>query len=364
MRVLIVEDDSVTAEMLAHALERYGYEVEIARNGRQAFQRIRSGQHRLVVSDWEMPEMTGVELCRQIRGRRSGSYVYVILLTSRRGTRNVVEGLNAGADDFITKPFEPQELCCRLRVGERILSLETRDLTIFAMAKLAESRDPETGAHLERIREYCRILAEHLSRQVAFRDLVDDEYIQTLYLTSPLHDIGKVGIPDRVLLKPGPLTDDEFEVMKQHTVIGGRTLEAVRGAHSGATFLQMATDIAWSHHERFDGTGYPRGRAGEQIPLSARIVAVADVYDALTTKRVYKPAFEHSRARSLIFEGKGTQFDPAVVEAFCATDSRIVAVRQRFADWPACGEPAWPAPALLGGQLASLTASADGSNPA
>jgi putative two-component system response regulator len=347
MRVLVVEDDDVTAEMLEHALAEFGYEVDVSADGREAFERIRTGRYRLVVSDWEMPRMTGVELCRRIRQRHAGGYVYVILLTSRSGTRNVVEGLNAGADDFLSKPFEPQELCVRLRAGERILSLEGRDLTIFAMAKLAESRDPETGAHLERIREYSRVLAEHLSRRPGFRDQLDDESIQTLYLTSPLHDIGKVGVPDRVLLKPGRLTPEEFEIMKRHTTIGGETLEMVSRAHPGAQFLQMARDIAWSHHEKFDGSGYPRGLAGGRIPLCARIVSLADVYDALTTKRVYKPAFPHEKAREIILEGDGTQFDPAVVEAFVEREDQFLAVRRQFADAEGpCEED--PAPSLAG----------------
>jgi len=346
MRVLVVEDDDVTAEMLAHALRDFGYEVEIAGDGREAFRQVRTGRYRLVVSDWEMPEMTGVELCRQIRSRLWSGYVYVILLTARSGTQNVVEGLNAGADDFISKPFQPEELCVRLRTGERILSLEGRDLTIFAMAKLAESRDPETGAHLERIREYSRILARQLARRTDFRDQLDEESIQMLYLTSPLHDIGKVGVPDRVLLKPGRLTQDEFELMKRHTVIGGETLEAVARAHPGAPFLQMACDIAWSHHEKFDGSGYPRGLAGDEIPLCARIVALADVYDALSTKRVYKPAYSHETARDIILRGSGTQFDPAVVEAFLERERRFITVRQQLADCEEPGEehaPAQPA---------------------
>lgn len=328
MRVLVVEDDALTAEMLEHALAEFGYEVAIARDGAEAFALIRTGRYRLVVSDWEMPEMTGVELCRQIRQRRSSGYVYVILLTSRRGTQNVIEGLNAGADDFISKPFQPQELCVRLRVGERILSLESRDMTIFALAKLAESRDPETGAHLERIREYSLLLAQKLARREEFRAQVDGDYAQLLYLTSPLHDIGKVGVPDSVLLKPGRLSREEFEVMKRHTVIGGQTLATVSDAHPGAQFLQLARDIAWTHHERYDGSGYPRGLAGDEIPLCGRIVALADVYDALTTKRVYKPAHTHDQARAAIIAGSGTQFDPAVVEVFLAQESHFVTVRQ------------------------------------
>lgn len=331
MRVLIVEDDDLAAEMLQNSLAQFGYEVTTARNGREALELVRTGLYRLVVSDWEMPEMTGVELCRQIRKRQGSGYVYVILLTARTGTRNAVEGLNAGADDFISKPFQPQEIRVRLRAGERILSLESRDVTIFSLAKLAESRDPETGAHLERMREYCRILAEHLSRQDKFRERVDGDYVQLIYMTSPLHDIGKVGIPDRVLLKAGRLTSEEFEIMKRHTVIGGETLDAAAQAHPEASFLWMARDIAWTHHERYDGSGYPRGMAGEEIPLCGRIVSLADVYDALTTKRIYKPAYGHERARSLILEGAETHFDPDIVQAFLANEDRFEAVWEQFA---------------------------------
>ncbi len=336
MRVLVVEDDDVSADMLESTLSSFGYEVTVASDGREAFELIRTGLYRLVVSDWEMPEMTGIELCRQIRQRHCSSYVYVILLTSYSETEHVVEGLNAGADDFIRKPFDPQELCVRLRAGERILLLESRDVTIFALAKLAESRDPQTGAHLERMREYCRILAEELSKKEKFHNReeggqVDGDYVELLYLTAPLHDIGKVGIPDSVLLKPGRLTEMEFETMKQHATIGGETLDAAALAHPEADFLQLARDIAWTHHERFDGTGYPRGLSGEAIPLCGRIVALADVYDALTTSRVYKTAYTHEMSRSIILEGRGTHFDPDIVDAFVASEARFLTVRQQLA---------------------------------
>jgi putative two-component system response regulator len=332
MRVLVVEDDRLSAEMLENSLSAFGYEVTIAGNGREALDLVRTGQYRLVVSDWKMPEMDGVELCRQIRARTSSGYVYVILLTSHGGTSNVVEGLNAGADDFLTKPFQAQELSVRLRVGQRLLSLESRDVVIFALAKLAESRDPQTGAHLERIREYCRILAEEISGWEKYRDLVDGEYVQMLNLTSPLHDIGKVGIPDSVLLKEGRLTEHEFEIMKRHTIVGGQTLDATVRTHPEAQFLTMARDIAWTHHEKFDGTGYPRGLAGEEIPLCGRIVALADVYDALTTRRVYKPAFSHDTARSIILDGRGSHFDPDLVDAFLKREDQFLLVQQQLAE--------------------------------
>jgi putative two-component system response regulator len=326
VKILIIDDDDVALEVLEHALSQFGYQVTVARNGREGLDLVRSGQFRMVVSDWEMPKMTGIELCREIRRRSASGYVYVILLTSRHGTQSVVDGMNAGADDFVSKPFQPQELVVRIRAGERILSLESRELIIFSMAKLAESRDPETGKHLERMREYCRVIAEHLSQQAKYREEVDGDYVQLIYMTSPLHDIGKVGIPDNILLKAGKLTSEEFEIMKKHAEIGAQTLDATASAHPEAKFLCMARDIARCHHEKFDGSGYPRGLAGTAIPLCGRIVALADVYDALTTKRVYKPAFDHANAVAIIREGRGRHFDPDIVDAFEANEDRFIAI--------------------------------------
>ena len=268
---------------------------------------------RMVISDWNMPNMDGLELCRRIRGHDSFGYIYVILLTSHDSPQKVVEGMSAGADDFISKPFHPAELLVRIRAGERVLSLETRDVAIFALARLAESRDPDTGAHLERVRRYSRALAQQLALRPKHFEEVDAQYIQLIYLTSPLHDIGKVGIPDSVLLKPARLTPSEFEVMKTHATLGAETLDAALREYPGATFLQMARDIAATHHERFDGSGYPAGLVGTEIPLCGRIVALADVYDALTSKRVYKDAFSHASARHIIREESGSHFDPEVV---------------------------------------------------
>lgn len=330
MHVLIVEDDCISAEIIANSLRHFGYDVTTVDNGREAFELIRTGKFRLVVSDWDLPEMTGVEICRQIRQRQSSSYIYVILVTSFEGVDNVVEGLNAGADDFLTKPLQPEELRMRLRAGERILSLESRDVVIFALAKLAESRDPQTGAHLERMREYCRVLADELSRWDKYSDEIDGQYVELLYMTSPLHDIGKVGIPDSVLLKPGKFTEDEFEIMKQHTLLGGQTLDAAVRAHPEAQFLRMAYDIAMTHHERYDGTGYPHGLKEQDIPLCGRITALADVYDALTTRRVYKPKIAHESTRKIILEGTGRHFDPDVVQAFRNREDEFVAINNRF----------------------------------
>jgi putative two-component system response regulator len=331
MQILIVDDDPITLELLANTIGRLGYGVTAAKGGREALDLMRNGSYRMVICDWEMPEMDGPELCRCIRRRFNGSYVYLILLTVRSGSSNIIDGLNAGADEFISKPFDPQELAVRIRTGERILSLDSRDVTIFALAQLAESRDQETGAHVDRVREYCRVIAEHLSQQGEFRDVVDGNFIELVYLTSPLHDIGKVGIPDEILLKAGPLTPSEFNIMKQHPVTGSMTLDSAIYEYPEAKFLCMARDIARSHHERYDGMGYPDGLAGDAIPLCGRIVALADVYDALTTRHVYRPAFTHEKAHEIICEGKGTQFDPDIVDAYLANVDKFIEIHDRYA---------------------------------
>ncbi len=285
-----------------------------------------------MISDWDMPEMNGLELCKAVRSGELPGYVYTILLTAHDRTEEKVRGLGAGADDFIAKPYDPAELVARVRTAERVLSMETREVAIFSMAKLAESRDPETGAHLERVRSYSRLLAQTLAKMNLFPDKIDAEFIRLLYQTSPLHDIGKVGIPDTVLLKPGRLSDREFDIMKLHTSIGAETLDAALKQFPGVAFLEMARDIALSHHERIDGTGYPNHIRGNAIPLCARIVTLADVYDALTSKRVYKDAFNHDVAKGIILSEVGTQFDGAVVDAFKEAESSFISIRGRYTE--------------------------------
>ena len=342
MNVLIAEDDEISREMLEHMLVGAGYNVHAVENGAQALEAIREQSFRLVISDWDMPGMNGVELCRAIRSSDVNGYVYVLLLTTHCGPEAIVEGMSAGADDFMSKPFHPQELLVRLRAGERVLSLETREMVIFSLARLAESRDPETGHHLERVQRYARVLAQQLARNSKLRGQIDAEFIRLVYLTAPLHDIGKVGIPDSVLLKPGRLSCEEFEIMKMHTIYGAQTLDAALERFPEARFLRMARNIAAHHHERFDGTGYPSKLAGEDIPLCARIVALADVYDALTSKRVYKEEFSHSIARGIIVRDSGTHFDPDVVEAFERSEGEFRRIHEEFASKPE--EPHWDKP--------------------
>jgi putative two-component system response regulator len=332
MNVLIVDDEPIARRAAAYTLQQAGYDVTTAQDGREALEILTHGQHRLVVSDWKMPGMDGVELCRAIRSGRFSRYIYCIMLTGQTQPEETIEGLSAGADDYIGKPFNPAELILRVNIGRRIIGLETRDMTIFMLAKLAESRDPETGEHLERVRSYCRVIAKHLQDDPNLCPQVDDEYVGLIYQTSPLHDIGKVAIPDRILLKPGRLTAEEFEIMKTHTVHGAATIEAALEKYPGTPFLEMTRDIALGHHERYDGRGYPRGLAGEQIPLSARIMALADVYDALTSRRVYKEAYSHDRAKSMITAEAGTHFDQAMVKAFLVHEQQFITIREQFAE--------------------------------
>ncbi len=332
MQVLVVDDNPIAVDMLENTLRRAGYEVLTASNGRAALEILDRGTCQMVITDWEMPEMTGLELCRRIRCLGSLHYIYGILLTARRDASDSIEGMTAGADDYVVKPFQPSELVLRVRAAERLLALETRELLIFTLAKLAESRDSDTGAHLERVRTYSRIVAEYLSHLPKYREQINAEFVRLIYLTSPLHDIGKVAVPDQVLLKPGPLTEDEFAVMRTHTTRGAETLDAALRQYPSARFLRMARDIAASHHEWFDGSGYPRGLAGTDIPLAGRIVALADTYDALTSKRVYKEAYSHEKARTTVIKDRGSHFDPDVVDAFLANEASFVAVQQALSD--------------------------------
>lgn len=316
MNILIADDDDVSREIVQYQLQYLGHSVRTACDGDEAWDQIAGSDLDVAVLDWDMPQCTGPELCRRIRESDREHYLYVMLLTARNRPESIVQGLRAGADAFVTKPIGVEELTARVEVAERMLAMETRDVAIFALARLAESRDPETGQHLERVRTYARALAQEVADVPGLGDVVDGEFIRLIYATSPLHDIGKVGIPDNVLLKPGKLTPEEFTVMKRHATIGADTLDAAFKKYPRARFLQMAREIAAGHHERWDGKGYPCGLRGMDIPLSARIVSIADVYDALTSKRVYKDAFPHSEAVRIIREGAGTQFDPRLVEVF------------------------------------------------
>jgi response regulator RpfG family c-di-GMP phosphodiesterase len=346
-RVLIVDDNAMNVDVLRRIL-RKEYELDSAASGEECLAKVPAFKPQLVLLDIMMPGIDGYETCRRIKSSAVGEFVQVILVSGKGSPAERVKGYEAQADDYIVKPFDHDELRSKVRVQfrlwnaqrhlteakdqleiyaeelEELVSLRTKQLTatqdmaVFALAHVADSRDPETGEHLQRMRRYAQRIAEELTGGGPYATLVDQRFLEDLFRSSPLHDIGKVAVPDSILQKPGRLTPEEFEEMKKHVVVGGQTLEMARDRIGRGTFMDMAADIARYHHERFDGGGYCVGLRGEEIPLSARIVALADVFDALTSRRVYKPAYDADVARDIISRESGRQFDPAIVEAFLA----------------------------------------------
>jgi putative two-component system response regulator len=326
--VLVADDDAITIGLLSQMLGKAGYDVLTARNGREAMEVFRRQQVHMLITDWMMPEVSGPELCRWIRSQATGRYVFIIMLTSADEEEKVVEALDAGADEFIRKPIRAAELWARMGSAQRLLNLVSREAIVYALAELADSRDPETREHLDRIRTYCKILAQ----EVVARELSGDMsagFADLLFNASPLHDIGKVGIPDAILLKPGQLSSAEFEIMKTHTTIGARALDRALTKFPAMQYLRTARDIALTHHERLDGSGYPSGLQGTDIPLAGRVVAVCDTYDAITSKRVYKSAKPHHIARAEIMRASGSHFDSKIVECFLAVESAFMEVCSR-----------------------------------
>lgn len=352
--VLVVDDDTGVRTFLARALGRHGHSVEAFSSAEQALEAFRPGEHALVLSDLRMPGHDGLWLLGRLM--EADSETAVIMVTASRDLETAVECLTRGAANYISKPVDLAELLevvrralenRRLRVenrfyrqdlermvGERtarlketMQALESTSMalekayreSIYRLVAAAEYRDEETGNHILRVGGYAQAIARGLG--------CDDALCKLLLLASPMHDVGKVGIPDAILLKPARLTPEEFEVVKTHCEIGARILAA-----SESPLLQLAEVIALTHHEWFDGRGYPRGLKGEDIPLAGRIAALADAYDALTTKRVYKPAYPMEKALSIITEESGSHFDPLVVAAFEAVFEEILEIGRQFED--------------------------------
>ncbi len=322
MKVLVAEDNLISQKVLVSYLEKMGFHVLKAATGIEAIDLWNQALPDFVLTDWNMPEGSGIDLVRHVRQNDALHYSYVILITSRENPSDLNEAFEAGVDDYLIKPVNRNELLLRMKAGERLLNLQSKALLVFAMAKLAETRDLDTGEHLERMRTFSKRIAEALAKTAKYKNVITDRFIKSLYDTSPLHDIGKVGIPDAILLKAGRLTESEFELMKTHTTLGVETLKAV--AHMGQdSFFDMAIEITGAHHEKWDGSGYPNGLSGETIPLSARIVALADVYDALRSERIYKRAYSHEEAIRYIVSESGKHFDPDVVDAFLSIEREV-----------------------------------------
>ena len=310
----------------------------------------------MILLDIMMPVMDGYEVCRRLKADAATRDIPVVFLTAKADVEDEKRGLELGAVDYITKPISPPVVLARVKIHlalkahadflrdksdflEAEVSKRTRevlaiqDVTILAMATLAETRDLDTGNHIRRTQHYVKALAEKLRTHPRFASVLTDNYIQMLFKSAPLHDIGKVGIPDRILLKPGRLTPEEFEIMKTHTTLGRDAIEhAEIQLGMPVEFLSTAKEIALSHQEKWDGSGYPQGLAGEAIPLSARLMAVADVYDALISRRVYKNSVPHEQAVAIIQEGRGVHFDPDITDAFVELQETFHAIAARFAD--------------------------------
>jgi putative two-component system response regulator len=354
--ILAVDDTPVNLSLITGLLKSQ-YRVKVANSGEKALRIVHSDlPPDLVLLDVMMPDLDGIEVCRRLKADPRTRHIPVIFLTAMSKSEDERIGLEAGAVDYITKPISPPILLARvkthlqLKAGQDFLKdknayLESevyrrtrevqaiQDVTILTMASLAETRDNETGNHIRRTQHYVKALALKLRDHPRFAGYFTDHVIDLLFKSAPLHDIGKVGIPDRILLKPGKLTPEEFEIMKTHTTLGRDAIEqAERQLGTPVEFLKVAKEIAYSHQEKWDGSGYPEGLAGDAIPVSARLMAVADVYDALISRRVYKPPFPHEKAVALIAEGRGRHFDPDITDVFMEIREEFRTIAKRFAD--------------------------------
>jgi putative two-component system response regulator len=363
-QTVLVVDDTPDNLMLMRGLLKDDYKVKLADNGEEALEIASSEKPPdLILLDIMMPGMDGYEVCRRLKAQARTRDIPIIFLTAKSETIDEQMGFELGAADYITKPISPPIVASRVKtqlqlkaaadflkdknqylenaVAERTREVmeKTRevaalqDVTILAMASLAETRDNETGNHIRRTQRYVALLAEKLRQQPGFAKVLTDSVIEMLVKSAPLHDIGKVGVPDAILLKPGRLTEEEFAIMKTHTTLGRGAIEnaeAQLGEQVG--FLNFAKETALFHHEKWDGSGYPFGIAQEEIPLAARLMALADVYDALISARIYKPAMSHAKAVEIITEGRGTHFDPVVVDAFLELHEQFWAIAEQHAD--------------------------------
>ena len=352
--IMIVDDTEINIDILVEALQD-DYDLIIAINGLEAMELLEEQKPDLILLDIMMPEMDGYTVLKAIKKNPNLKHIPVILLSAITDSDSKTKGFFLGAVDYVTKPFEMVEVKARVRtqlkfeearlvlenqnlyleekVKERTKLLErTNSAAIYCLAAVAETRDPETGEHIKRTQEYIRELALELQLKNKYKDILTNDYIELLYQSAPLHDIGKVGVRDSILLKPGRLTEEEFEEMKKHTIYGGESLMVGIKELGEDSFLTLAKEIALTHHERWDGTGYPRGLSQAEIPISGRLMALSDVYDALISKRVYKNALTHDEARTIILEGRGTHFDPDIVDAFIITEVKFLKIMRKFKD--------------------------------
>lgn len=366
--ILIVDDEPANLAVLSTLL-RPGYTVRVCKSGPQALEAAtRDPRPDLILLDVMMPGMDGFAVLQRLRAQALTAEIPVIFVTALDAELDEEQGLRLGAVDYITKPIKPTVVLSRVQVHIEVKQARDRlkshnawleaevkrrmsenlliqDASLAAMAQLAETRDSDLGNHITRTQAYVETLARHLQHIPAHADILEEANLNRIVKAAPLHDIGKIGIPDHILLKPGKLTPEEWTIMQSHCLIGGNAIERAINAtlthHSSTTqrekpeslcFLEIAKEIALFHHEKWDGSGYPFGLREETIPLSARLMALADVFDALTTARVYKKAWPITEAADLIHQQRGKHFDPAVVDAFDAQLPAFIRIQQQLAD--------------------------------
>lgn len=354
-RIVAADDQADNRLILEEALSPY-YDVKLMSNGQEVLDYVGQGLPvDLILLDVIMPGIDGFEVCKQLKSSSLTRMIPVMFLTSLDNYDDEEYGLSLGAEDFIHKPFSEPVMLARIhnhlrisdmsrklkvrnevleaRISERTKALiAAQSATITAFCSLAETRDNETGNHILRTQHYVKALAESLSNYAAYEGSLNDEEIMLMFQSAPLHDIGKVGIPDAILNKPGKLTADEWEIMKSHSKLGADVISQAESKMGENGFLKYAREIALCHHEKWDGSGYPEGLKGEEIPLSARLMAVADVYDALISKRCYKNAFSHQQAVDMILEQKGKHFDPTIIDIFSGIEGQFKAIASQFED--------------------------------
>ncbi|MEJ6080576.1 two-component system response regulator [Vibrio sp. 1-Bac 57] len=352
--ILIVDDTPANLTLLMGLLKDK-YRIVAANNGKKAIELALASPPDLILLDIMMPDIDGYEVCTRLKESEITQHVPIIFLTAKVSVEDEEHGFELGAVDFIHKPISPSIVMARVNthiklkawqsylldnntwlekeVSRRLAQVnQLQDATIYVMVSLAEFRDECTGNHIRRTQEYVRSLAEELSKLPHYASTLTPEVINLITKSSPLHDIGKITIPDNILLKPGRHTEAEFEIMKTHSQRGYDILKQASGLMGGqGELLSYAMDIALYHHEKWDGSGYPEALVGHNIPLAARLMAVADVYDALRSARPYKEPFSHQQSMEIIAKGKGHHFDPEIVEALFVIEDQCISI---IDNWP------------------------------
>jgi putative two-component system response regulator len=354
-QIMVVDDTPENLKVLSMMLQRNGYCVSAFPQGKMALSAADAIPPNLVLLDIDMPEMNGYQVCEAFKSKPELKDIPIIFISALDDPNDKIRALKCGGVDYITKPFQIDEVYARVdthlqlykareilkdfneklknTVADQLEEINKSQLAmIFALAKLSHTRDDDTGLHLERVQYLCRMLSEEIAGVKGFLDQITPNFITAIFHASPLHDLGKVGIKDAILLKPGKLTPEEFETMKAHTTIGARTLESVHKQYPNNEFIRMGIDIAKYHHEKWDGSGYPEGLYGTAIPLSARIMALVDVYEALRARRPYKEPFPHEKSAAIILEGRGKHFDPHIVDGFVRIQENIESFYATLAD--------------------------------